>query len=231
MLGRERHERQQVFLGGLQQLADLRRDRRQPGENVGQAAAGLGAIGGVEDLAQRGRHQPALGGTTVAVHVAHEVHAAALPRRVEDPRDRRLQALVMVGDHESQTGQAAGPRKSSVQNASDSTSPRSMPITSRRPLSWTAQHLNAVEHRYLDHAIEQLRADGYPVLDADVARLSPYMRRHINFHGHYSFAPTNLGGRAHGSETIWTPTSSARPRSRNGRRRCSARRSSRSSSR
>jgi hypothetical protein len=38
------------------------------------------------------------------------------------------------------------------------------------------------------------RAAGYPVLDADIARLSPYMRRHINFHGHYSFAPTDLGG-------------------------------------
>jgi TnpA family transposase len=47
---------------------------------------------------------------------------------------------------------------------------------------------------YLDHALDQLRADGYPVLDADVARLSPYMRRHINFHGHYSFAPAALGG-------------------------------------
>jgi hypothetical protein len=47
---------------------------------------------------------------------------------------------------------------------------------------------------YLDHAIGQLRTTGYPVLDADVARLSPYMRRHINFHGHYSFAPTNLAG-------------------------------------
>jgi hypothetical protein len=45
---------------------------------------------------------------------------------------------------------------------------------------------------YLDHAIGQLRTTGYPVLDADVARLWPYMRRHINFHGHYSFAPTNL---------------------------------------
>jgi hypothetical protein len=30
------------------------------------------------------------------------------------------------------------------------------------------------------------------VLDADVARLSPYMRRHINFHGHYSFALPDL---------------------------------------
>ena len=36
---------------------------------------------------------------------------------------------------------------------------------------------------YLDHALDQLRATGYPVLDADIARLSPYMRRHINFHG------------------------------------------------
>ena len=32
------------------------------------------------------------------------------------------------------------------------------------------------------------------MLDADVARLSPYMRRDISFHGHYSFAPTNLAG-------------------------------------
>lgn len=47
---------------------------------------------------------------------------------------------------------------------------------------------------YLDHAIDELRATGYPVLNADVARLSPYMRRHINFHGHYSFAPTDLRG-------------------------------------
>ena len=47
---------------------------------------------------------------------------------------------------------------------------------------------------YLDHALQQLRATGYPVLDADGARLSPYMRGHIDFHGHYSFAPTDLGG-------------------------------------
>ena len=47
---------------------------------------------------------------------------------------------------------------------------------------------------YLDHALQQLPADGYPVLDADVARLSPYMRRHIKFHGHYSFALPDLRG-------------------------------------
>jgi TnpA family transposase len=46
---------------------------------------------------------------------------------------------------------------------------------------------------YLDTAIKQLRASGYPVLDADVARLSPYLRKHINVHGHYSFQLPELG--------------------------------------
>jgi hypothetical protein len=109
VLGRERHEREQVFLSLLEQLADLRRDRLQAGQNVGQPAAGLSAVGGVEDLPERGGHQATLGGTAVAVHVSDEVHTAALPRRVEDPRDRRLQALVMIADDQPQALQAAGP--------------------------------------------------------------------------------------------------------------------------
>lgn len=47
---------------------------------------------------------------------------------------------------------------------------------------------------YLDHVLVRLRADGYPVREEDVARLSPYMYRHINVHGHYSFQPPDLGG-------------------------------------
>jgi len=47
---------------------------------------------------------------------------------------------------------------------------------------------------YLDAALRRLRADGYPVGDEDAARLSPYMRRHINVHGHHSFHPPDLGG-------------------------------------
>ena len=46
---------------------------------------------------------------------------------------------------------------------------------------------------YLDAILAQLRADGYPVLDADVARLSPYMYAHINVHGHYTFQPPDFG--------------------------------------
>ena len=71
---------------------------------------------------------------------------------------------------------------------------------------------------YLDHALEQLRATGYPVLDADVARLSPYMRRHINFHGHYSFALADAGGARRALAT--RPRSTRRRRLTCADRRC-----------
>ncbi len=47
---------------------------------------------------------------------------------------------------------------------------------------------------YLNRALAELRAQGYPVLDDDVARLSAYTRRHINVHGQYSFRLPDLGG-------------------------------------
>lgn len=50
--------------------------------------------------------------------------------------------------------------------------------------------LNAVvlfNTRYMDAAVNQLRADGFDVRDEDVARLSPFVRRHINMLGRYSF--------------------------------------------
>jgi len=40
---------------------------------------------------------------------------------------------------------------------------------------------------YIDAALNQLRVQGYPVRDEDVARLSPFMRNHVNVHGKYSF--------------------------------------------
>jgi len=41
-----------------------------------------------------------------------------------------------------------------------------------------------MEHRLPRSAVGQLRAGGYPVPDVDLARLSQYMRKHINVHGH-----------------------------------------------
>ncbi|MFD7305695.1 transposase [Streptomyces pharetrae] len=48
--------------------------------------------------------------------------------------------------------------------------------------------------RYMDAAVNQLRADGFDVLDEDVARLSPFVRHHINVLGRYSFQLPDLPG-------------------------------------
>jgi hypothetical protein len=47
---------------------------------------------------------------------------------------------------------------------------------------------------YLDHALDPLREQGYPVRDADAARLSVYQHAHLNVHGHYSFVLPDLAG-------------------------------------
>jgi len=49
--------------------------------------------------------------------------------------------------------------------------------------------------RYMNAALDQLRAQGRTVLDADVARLSPFVRQHLNVLGKYSFLlPELLAG-------------------------------------
>lgn len=40
---------------------------------------------------------------------------------------------------------------------------------------------------YMDAALKRLRAEGYPVRDEDMARLSPLLHPHINMQGRYSF--------------------------------------------
>ncbi|WP_318782500.1 Tn3 family transposase [Nonomuraea africana] len=48
--------------------------------------------------------------------------------------------------------------------------------------------------RYTDAAVNQLRADGFDVRDEDVARLSPFVRHHVNVLGRYSFRLPDLPG-------------------------------------
>ncbi|MGI8902195.1 MAG: Tn3 family transposase [Solirubrobacteraceae bacterium] len=48
--------------------------------------------------------------------------------------------------------------------------------------------------RYMNAALDELRAEGHAVLDEDVARLSPFVRHHLNVHGHYSFLLPLLAG-------------------------------------
>ncbi|GAB2830409.1 hypothetical protein GCM10022221_31410 [Actinocorallia aurea] len=46
---------------------------------------------------------------------------------------------------------------------------------------------------YIDTALAELKRQGYPVRDEDVARLSPFVRAHINVNGTYSFTRPDLG--------------------------------------
>lgn len=47
---------------------------------------------------------------------------------------------------------------------------------------------------YIDAALDRLRAEGHPVAAEDVSRLSPFVRRHLNVHGKYSFLLPELPG-------------------------------------
>jgi len=48
---------------------------------------------------------------------------------------------------------------------------------------------------YINAALDQLRGAGYPVLNEDVVRLHPFMRRHLGVQGDYSFLLPALDGR------------------------------------
>ena len=45
---------------------------------------------------------------------------------------------------------------------------------------------------YLDAAVRKLKVQGYPVREQDMARLSPFVSRHLGVHGTYSFALPDL---------------------------------------
>ena len=47
---------------------------------------------------------------------------------------------------------------------------------------------------YMNAALDQLRRQGYPVRGEDMARLSPFVTRHLNVLGHYFFSLPDLGG-------------------------------------
>jgi Tn3 transposase DDE domain len=67
--------------------------------------------------------------------------------------------------------------------------------------------------RYLSTAIDQLRVQGVPVKDEDVARLSPLGHAHINFLGRYAItasAPPKAFGSSAKSQTC--PVSAVEPK-------------------
>src|SRR3954453_1461588 len=107
VLGREGVEGEHVGLGVLEQRGDLRQPALELLDGVAQPPAGLIAVGGGEDLADDRAERVVLVAAHVAAQVSEEVHGAALPRRAEDLRERRLQSRVRVGDGELDADQAA----------------------------------------------------------------------------------------------------------------------------
>ncbi|SEG81806.1 Tn3 transposase DDE domain-containing protein [Thermomonospora echinospora] len=48
--------------------------------------------------------------------------------------------------------------------------------------------------RYIDAAVDQLRAEGHEIVGEDVARLSPLKHRNLNVLGRYSFTASTAAG-------------------------------------
>ncbi|MFI9358600.1 Tn3 family transposase [Streptomyces lydicus] len=80
------------------------------------------------------------------------------------------------------TGGTDGPRRSACQ------------VRIRGALGLVLNALVLFNTRYMDAAVAQLRADGHEVRDEDVARLSPFVRHHVNMLGRYSFQLPDLPG-------------------------------------
>jgi hypothetical protein len=108
VFGRERVERQDVVFGVLQQPRELRQPDLQLHDGVTEATARFSAVGGREELADQSAEGVVLVLAAVASQVSEEVHGAALPRRPEDPRDRRLQPGMGVADDQLHADEAAG---------------------------------------------------------------------------------------------------------------------------
>ena len=53
-------------------------------------------------------------------------------------------------------------------------------------------YIDVDETYYLDAAVRRLKAQGYPVRDEDMARLSPFVNTHLGVHGTYSFVLPDL---------------------------------------
>lgn len=92
------HVRQHFVLSAIHERCDLGVPFTQL---IGDQTPLLVAFGTTvlcEDRAQQGRHHGALTFANVGHGIAHEMHTAALPGRIEDLGSGRLQAFVSVGD-------------------------------------------------------------------------------------------------------------------------------------
>ena len=108
MLAGEGHVGQNVVLAGVHEIGQLRPTRAQLLGHLAPGLSGMGAVGLIEGLADRGGDDGVLAPGHMREGVAHPVNAAALPGGFEDPGDGGLEAGVGVADHQPDPAKAAG---------------------------------------------------------------------------------------------------------------------------
>jgi len=108
VVGRERVEGKDLLLGLLEHRRDLAHPSLELGDGGRESIARFLAGSGVEDGADERGQNTVLVFAGVAQAVTEEVHRAALPRRPEHLRQRRLQARVGIRDRQLDANQPTG---------------------------------------------------------------------------------------------------------------------------
>jgi len=94
------HIGQEILLGVFEQARHLWRNSPQLGDDPGGNLAGHVPINGGKYLLERAAHQRMALARHVPQHVAHEMHATALPLGPDHRFDRSFQSPVRIRDHE-----------------------------------------------------------------------------------------------------------------------------------
>lgn len=139
-------------------------------------------------LSRDGRPTPL--GDTIA-HYGRISKTLHILRLVDEPGYRRhikKQANLQEGRHDLARKIFHGRHGQLFQRYQDGMGDQS------RALGLVLNTLVLFNSRYMDAAITKLCVDGFDVRDEEVARLSPFVRHHLNVLGRYSFQPPELPG-------------------------------------
>ena len=107
MLGREGHVGQNIRLAFIHQRSEFWPAGAKLVRDVAPNLLRAFLVGLVEGLPDCRSNDGVLALGHVGEGIAHPVDAAALPRRIEDPRDRGFQAGMRIGDYQLKTLQPA----------------------------------------------------------------------------------------------------------------------------
>lgn len=96
------------MLAGVHEIGQLGPPRAELFCHLASGLSGLGAIGLIEGLPDRGGDDGMLAARDMCQGVPHPVNATALPGCLEHTRDGRPEAGMRVADHQSDASEAAG---------------------------------------------------------------------------------------------------------------------------